>query len=121
MEKTNWRESPVSASCKLKKLFFLSVTILFFFSCKKKTEILEHEIQFQANLSGSASTYSLLIDGVNQTDLNAVYKLKVDANIQLMMIRDTSITWLSGTIYQDGKAVKYDAGYKDIDLTYSVK
>jgi len=105
----------------MKKIICFSFSFLLLFSCKKETVEVEHDLQFQSNVIVTGGTYSLSINSVS-SDITAVYKVKEDTDVHLLLVRDTSTTWLTGTIYVDGKAVKYEEGYKDtIDLFYTVK
>lgn len=94
----------------MKKILFVS--FLFLLSCKKETVEIEHEVQFQSNIITVNGTYDLTIDGI-ASDINSVYKVKSETEVNLLLIRDTNNVWLTGTIYVDGKAVSYYAGYKD--------
>lgn len=108
-------------SCKMRKIFILSFSFLILFSCKKETVEVEHSVQFQSNILTTAGTYSLTIDDA-ASDINGTYKLKENSNVHLMLFSDTSTTWITGSIFVDGKAIKYDEGYKDtIDLSYTIK
>lgn len=105
----------------MRSLLFFACTLVIFASCKKEVEEAEHEVQFQSNVALTASSFTLTVDGTVETDLNKIHKLQKEASIQWQLDRDTSTTWLSATIYVDGRAVRSDAGYKDIDLSWTVK
>jgi hypothetical protein len=105
----------------MKAIFLFITSLLLFSACQKETLEEEHELQLQSNVSLTASTYTLTINGETHTDLNAVYQLKKDAAIHWQLERDTSTTWLNAMLYLDGKAVKYDAGYKDLQLDWIVR
>jgi hypothetical protein len=102
------------------KTLTLALFAFVLFSCKKETAAVEHKIQLQCNVSASSSSYQLFVKGSPETDLTKEYSLLEGESIQLILTRDTVTTWLSATIYEDGKPVKYDEGYKDIQLDLTI-
>lgn len=102
----------------MKKIIVLSI-ICILFSCKKDVQDITHTVQFQSNIKTSG-TYELTISGVLQS-IDDTYQLKNNSSISLSLIRSDSTKWLTGTIYVDGKATVYDAGYKDFILTLTIK
>lgn len=103
----------------MKKVLLFSFVLLLL-SCKKKAiEPIIHTVQFQSNII-ITGTYDLLISGVPQLIENT-YELESNTSVSLKLIRADSTKWLTGTIYLDGKAEKYDSGFKDLLLTLTTK
>lgn len=112
----------------MKRTVFIYI-LLTFTACKKESTDIQHTVQFSSNIN-DPNYYSLTINNENNRDINTIYTLEKDSNIELKLFSaggDTASVdagdslWARGGIIVDGKLVSSFSGYRNATLTYHIE